>query len=278
MPISLPAVERKGEIPRILHQIFFNRSDAAEQLPAALQATIARITADNPRWQHRLYRFDDMRRFILENYEASMLAAFDRINPEYGAAQADFFRYLLMYKEGGVYLDVKSSIHLPLDTLIDGNPGYVIAQWDNGVGQNHEDWGVHDDLRHVPGGEFQQWHIVCAPGHPFLRAVIDSVVERIRDYSLWHGGPGRGGVLRLTGPITYTLAIAPLLDAHPHRRVATHLDLGLDYSVLQPDRHLALFGKHYSLRADYVVVPAGMRRIQTALYLAARSIKRRLSR
>ncbi|RYF20514.1 MAG: hypothetical protein EOO77_07875 [Oxalobacteraceae bacterium] len=64
--------------------------------------------------------FDDgeIRRFIDDEYGADILANFDCIRREYGAARADLFRYLLIYKRGGVYLDIKSGFERSLDEVL----------------------------------------------------------------------------------------------------------------------------------------------------------------
>ncbi|MCA3362157.1 MAG: hypothetical protein INF74_09420, partial [Roseomonas sp.] len=61
----------------------------------------------NPDWEYRLYEDADCERFIRENYDAETFKLFRSIHPDYGAARADFFRYLLLYRLGGVYLDIK---------------------------------------------------------------------------------------------------------------------------------------------------------------------------
>ncbi len=38
--------------------------------------------------------------------------------PRYGVVLADIFRYLVIYNEGGVYLDIKSTVNRPLDEII----------------------------------------------------------------------------------------------------------------------------------------------------------------
>ena len=41
---------------------------------------------------------------IRERLGSEIYGFYQRINPIYGAARADFFRYLLMYAQGGIYL------------------------------------------------------------------------------------------------------------------------------------------------------------------------------
>ena len=77
-------------------------------------------------------------------------------------------------------------------------------------GEPFEGWGLHPECG--PYGEYQQWHIIAAPQHAFLRATISAVMWNIDNYSIEHHGVGKPGVLRTTGPIAYTKAITPLVD------------------------------------------------------------------
>ena len=72
---------------------------------------------------------------------------------------------------------------------------------------------------------------MAAPGHPFLSAVIARVRRNIAHYSPISQRTGRRGVLKLAGPIAYTLAIAPLIGAHRHRLVENHHALSLTYNI-----------------------------------------------
>ncbi|KQO54247.1 hypothetical protein ASF14_20145 [Sphingomonas sp. Leaf257] len=243
----LAGVVRTGAIPRILHQTYPNK-----MLPEPLAGNVVTLRARNPDWDYRLYDDTDIERFIAEEYGPSVLERYLRISPSYGAARADLFRYLLIYRFGGLYLDIKSTADRPLSDVFGPADHFVISQWDNAPGREHEIWGLHPDLSHVPGGEFQQWFIASAPGHPFLRAAIERVLRNIDRYNPFRDGVGLE-VVRVTGPIAYTFAIEPLLDRHPHRRVTSEAALGLRYSVMAYHAHHAHFRGHYSQRMTPIV-------------------------
>lgn len=242
---EIPDVPLGTEIPRILHQIHLGTS-AIGELPESIRLNVQGMAAANPGWEHRLYDSARAERFIADHYGAGTLAAYLRIRPEYGAARADLLRYLVIYKHGGVYLDLKSRFRRPLDEVINGNEQYILSRWRNGKGEKFENFGLHPDLAHVKGGEFQQFHVIAAPGHPFLRAVIERVLSNIDNYSPWRFGVGRIGVLRVTGPVAYTLAIAPLQNLHPCKTVASEEALDIEY-VTEGSRHQNTFKTHYSL-------------------------------
>lgn len=205
-------------IPKIIHQT--TRSQAA--LDPKIADNILLLKGLNKGWDYRLYEDRDCRKFAGDFYGADFLDAFDRFNADYGAARADFFRYLLIYELGGVYLDIKSSCLVPLDTVLREDDEYILAHWADGSGR-HPQYGVED--------EFQQWHVIARPKHPFLKAVISAVKRNIDHYDPVSDGVGKIGVLKLTGPIAYSKAIAPIVGLHPHRLVTAD-DCQLVYSVL----------------------------------------------
>jgi hypothetical protein len=227
-------------IPKIIHQTLPSK----QKIDPAFQDNIANLKRLNPSWEHRLYEHVDMPLFILNHYGQDILDCFNMIDPRYGAARADFFRYLLMYVEGGVYLDIKSSASRALDEVLEEDDHYILSHW-----PHQSEWATASYRRTPelgPDGEYQIFHIICAPRHPFLAAVIDSVKRRIETYDLAATGVGSNGVLKLTGPDAYTLAIKPIRDSHPHRQVDI-LDLGFLRSIFEGYEHMnKLPGVHYA--------------------------------
>ena len=257
----VPAFPEGKEIPKVIYQTF-----RTKDLPPSCRENVSRIQAMNPDWQYQLYDDVDIREFITSNYDDRILHYFNKINPVYGAARADFFRYLLIYKMGGVYLDIKSTTDLPLDEVINKYDSFLLSHWCNGPAQKFEGWGLHGDLLHIDGGEFQQWFIASAPGHPFLKAVIENVIANIDRYNPALHGTGRRGVLRLTGPVAYTLAIFPLLASNKYRYVNSEVDLGLRYTIFSGESHFELFKSHYSeLKEPVVVIGVGTRMLAFAI-------------
>jgi hypothetical protein len=181
-----------------------------------------------------------------------------------------------MYKKGGVYLDIKSTVRRPLDSVIHSADRYILSHWKNRTGDLREDWGCHNELAATGRGEYQQWHIICAAGHPFLKAVIEAVLRNIDDYTPWRQRLGQHAVVRVTGPIAYTLAIHPLLAAHEHSLYDTDEEIGLEYSVLPGFAHSKLFKKHYYLLEEPLVTATGMKRLSTQAFLAVRRVKNML--
>lgn len=59
----------------------------------------------NPDFEYYFYNDKDCRKFIKENFSEDILNTYDFIYP--CAYKADFFRYLIIYKYGGIYIDNK---------------------------------------------------------------------------------------------------------------------------------------------------------------------------
>ena len=267
----LPEIASETRIPRIIHQTYPNL-----QLPVALQSNVEFLVEANPGWSHRLYDDDAIERFISGCYPPEVLQAYHRIKPEYGAARADLFRYLLIYRLGGVYLDIKSRFTRPIDQVIRGDEQYILSRWRNHAGELHQGFGLHPDLAHIAGGELQQWHVIAAPGHPFLRAVIKRVLSNIDAYRPWRNGVGRIGVFRLTGPIAYTLAITPLFDRHAFKLLSNESDLALEYSITDGYNHNEAFTKHYSMNDTSILELSPGALLMSAAYTRIKRIKDRV--
>lgn len=257
----LDTFEAGTSIPRIIHQTFYERN-----LSERLQENVDHLRAMNPGWEYRFYDDDDVASFIKGNYPAWVWGYFERIDPRYGAARADFFRYLLMYKVGGLYLDIKSTVTRPLDEGLKPDDRFILSQWYLPNGEFEHDDGFIYDLRHIPGGEFQQWHILCAPGHPFMKAVLEAVMANMDAYDPYLHQTGKRGVLRVTGPIAYTLAIRRIMEQHPHRNINGRKEIGLEYNVYGEMQHMNVFKGHYSRQTASIVRLGPVKRLVSRLY------------
>ena len=118
-------------------------------------------------------------------------------------ANADLFRYLLIYATGGVNFDLKTSIRDSLTRTLQPSDRYLLSHRRNWSGQEFERCGLWDELCDFENGEFQQWHIVAVRGHPFLRAILEKLLSNLALYSPILHGTARRGVLRTTGPFAY---------------------------------------------------------------------------
>ena len=251
-------------IPKLIHQTYKNRS-----LPPEIVRNIASLRLMNPGWTYNFYDNDDCIAFIRNEYGLEVLDYFLRIGQEYGAARADLFRYLCLYRLGGVYLDLKSGASRPFDEVLASDDSYLLSQWRNDGGTSFAGWGIHDELKKIAGGEYQQWFIIAAPGHPFLKAVIEQVLGNIDHYIPGLHRTGAHAVFRVTGPIAYSLAIAPLVTSAPCRLVDAEADLGLIYTIfgnLGPQGHKQVFKGHYTKIESSLIKVGPVKRAIFAVY------------
>jgi inositol phosphorylceramide mannosyltransferase catalytic subunit len=243
--LRAPIWRRGTQIPKLLHQTY-----PTAEVPEAIAPSVAALRARHPDYTYRLWTDAEIPDFIHDHYGRAIRDAYLRINPVYGAARADVFRYLMVYRLGGVYLDIKSSTAKPLGEVLQPTDQFLLSQWgDNGQGAARW-WGEHPELYNVPGGEFQQWFVIASPGHVLLERVINRVLANIETYDPRYSGVGKMAVVRLTGPIAYTLAILPELGHGTHRWFDANRDLV--YSSIE--RHGVLFPTHYSVQDQPVIL------------------------
>ena len=205
-------------IPKLIHQTM-----ETGDLPDEIKQSVALLKERNPEWKYRFYTANDRIDFVKKNYDQRVVKLYQKINPLYGVAKADLFRYLLIYRVGGAYLDIKSTAKKRLNYIVQ-DKDYILAYWQNTPKEPL-------DLTVYPKGEFQQWHVIAVPEHPFLKAVIDLVLENIENYSVEKFGTGKLGVLKTTGPVPYTEAITPLLPLYNHHLHKQEHEIGLRYTI-----------------------------------------------
>jgi len=93
-------------------------------IPTNMAKNINYILNQNPEFDYYLYDDSECRKYIRENYSEDVLEAFDTLIP--GAYKADLWRCCVMYKEGGVYMDIKLKPLVKLKKLIEMNNFYFV--------------------------------------------------------------------------------------------------------------------------------------------------------
>ena len=95
------------QIPQIFHQHWINY-----QVPRTFQQWIASWMENHPTWQYWYWTNSDVRRF-LKKYYPKYLKDYDSYPTE--LHKADFMRYFVIHKFGGVYLDLDMESLQPMD-------------------------------------------------------------------------------------------------------------------------------------------------------------------
>jgi len=87
-------------IPPLIFQTWHSKN-----VPITMLKAFSEIKKANPRFKYYLFDDNDCRNFIEQNFSKDVLFAYDNLIP--GAYKADLWRYCVLYKYGGIYLDVK---------------------------------------------------------------------------------------------------------------------------------------------------------------------------
>jgi hypothetical protein len=111
-------------IPRRVMQTYHD----AKRVPAKVYNNIAKYA---PGFEHRVLDDDDAIRFLSSHFDGDVVRGFEGLL--LGAHKADLLRYCLLYVYGGVYLDIKTELLMPLSEVICDRRGvdlYVVLQHD----------------------------------------------------------------------------------------------------------------------------------------------------
>lgn len=152
---SSPSSTLSPRIPRKLHQIYIHRTG---KMNVELLETCEINRNMNPEFEYHVYSSDDIQR-ILTEFAPDIKPLYDSLIPP--AFKADLFRYLILYKEGGVYMDCKSSTIRPLRDFIPDNVGFVC-------------------FRDILPGCIQNGFLASTPGHPLIKGILDQACANIR--------------------------------------------------------------------------------------------------
>lgn len=220
-PLDLGIKEYKREpVPKKLYRTWCT-SDP-EGICGGRKADIDALNSTQkaiPDWEQIIYGDKEIDNFLEKEFgkDHKVTKAYNLINPKYGAARADLFRYLIIYKYGGLYLDMKSCVSGPIPEMPKDKDMWV-SEWFGETG------GANQHL-FPKTGEYQNWYIYARKGCPLLKEIIERVVHNI--YKL-HENPdinfnisetlfgynkyisetqSKGIVLCTTGPIAMTIAI-----------------------------------------------------------------------
>ena len=153
------------KIPKIIHYTFCSQINLPNEIKLILEHN-KKMCKD---CKFIFYDDNDCTIFIKNNFGEKIFNAYTSINDAYGAMKADFFRYCVLYKIGGIYIDIKSIIKYPIFNLINKNDICILDYPRTGK----ERW------RKYTHPTFEQWLLIFAPGHPYLLSMINLMVHYI---------------------------------------------------------------------------------------------------
>ena len=163
---------RKKVIPRHIYQTWHTK----DNFPEKMRECITTLQRQNPEFIHHLFDDDDCREFIKDNYSAEVVNAYDSLIP--GAYKADLWRYCILYKKGGVYMDVKYKCADDVKLIDMVDKEYYVEDRPSGGKR-----GVYNAV------------MICEKGDPKLMKAINTIVFNVRqryygESSLSPTGPG----------------------------------------------------------------------------------------
>jgi hypothetical protein len=181
-------------------------------LPSMARAASTNLRLLHPGWNFLFFDDDQVNRFVADEFPQyqRVFDAFPRKIQRF-----DFFRYLAVYRLGGFYFDLDVFLWSKLDPLLDQACAFPF-----------EELTLNTFLRqhHAMDWEIGNYAFGAAPGHPFLKAVIENCVRAQEDRDwvkpMMQGIPSLFqtdfAVLNTTGPglLSRTLAGNPELARH----------------------------------------------------------------
>lgn len=168
--------EKDTEIPKIIYQTWFTKD-----IPKEILEYKNEILKKNPDYKYYLFDDLDMDNYVKNNYDIETYNNFNKLKVL--TAKADFWRYLILNKTGGIYLDMDSTINIDLNTLINKNDHAIISR-EKTVPEN-----------------YLQWCLIFKKNHPILEETIKLINYYISNnlYS--------NDIINLTGPKVFSKAL-----------------------------------------------------------------------
>ena len=160
-----------------------------KQLPLIMFNAVNIIKKNNPRFKHYLFDDNDCREFIKNNFDKTILNAYDSLIP--GAYKADLWRYCVLYIHGGIYLDIKL-------TCVNGFKLIELTEAEHFVKDRHPPLTIYNAI------------MICQKGNPFLWKAIYRIAINV--HAKFYGkdpleptGPGMLGKIILKNKLSVNI-------------------------------------------------------------------------
>jgi mannosyltransferase OCH1-like enzyme len=194
-------------IPLHIYQTWHTKA-----LPTHMFNNVVKLKRSHPRFTYHLFDDNDCREFIKDNFSSEVLWAFDKLIP--GAYKADLWRYCILYKNGGIYLDIKFK-------PINGFRLIALTEKEHFV-NDLGNIGIYNAL------------MACKPGNEILLKCINQIVENVQNN--FYGS----GALEPTGPM--------LMNRFFSNEQKGQIELSLEtLPTKQVNQHLIKYNNSYIL-------------------------------
>lgn len=148
-------------VPLVIYQSWH-----INEVPKNMKNTINKLIRMNPEFDYYLYSDEASRDFIAKNYSEEVLGAFDSLKP--GAFKSDLWRYCILYKIGGVYLDIKYYSVYPIIEMIKKTPLIFVKDLPAACATSSRPYGIYNAF------------MVSPPNHPIFINCINEIVANTK--------------------------------------------------------------------------------------------------
>lgn len=195
-------------IPKIIWQTY---KDPYDSLAPYMKDAMNTWTTMNPEYDHRYMDDSEAADFVRNEYGQEWYELF--IGLPVGVMRGDVWRYLVIYKYGGVYADLDTECLAPISSWMLEDKQFIVCP---------------ETSEH-----FCQWTFAAVAGSPILKSVIDLIKERISNprYDTQHF------VHTHTGPAVWTDGIMKIMDIKLNNLIDDHL-------LLNSSDNAKLYGFH----------------------------------
>jgi mannosyltransferase OCH1-like enzyme len=185
----------KDHIPRTLWQTNYTEKVT---FPVYINYLVNRLMGLS--FNYRFMTTGDRMNYIKDNFPSDIYDCYRKL--QIGAAQADLWRLLVIYREGGVYMDIDAHAVWPLEFLVARHHELFIA---------------------TKKGELSNYFLAACPYDPHVKRVIDTVISNIRENKIY-------GVFDMTGPGAMNVALSMgEVNSIPNRSVCIQGSFSNEY-------------------------------------------------
>lgn len=235
-PPPLPVASQY--FPRKIWQTWKVDALALEERESKLART---WTAKNPRHRHEILTDQTDLTYVESHFGPSGLNRLDIVHVfrELTAriVKADLLRYLVMYREGGVYADIDVEALRPIEKFIPQRYNERNIDMVIGVEVDQPEFRNHDILG-LKCASFCQWTFMCKPGLPVMLHLVDDIVIWVQQMALRQNTSISNiqftfdDIIAGSGPSAFTRAILAYMSSYAGHPVTWDTFHSLDESKL----------------------------------------------
>jgi hypothetical protein len=138
----------RNTIPKIIFQTYINK----DNIPYKVFDNINKYAEG---YTHIIYDDNECIQFLKDHYPPIVIKTYLRIKK--GAHRADLFRYCLLNKYGGIYLDIKTELIKPLNEIFTNNYLYSVLS--------------------IEENTIYQGIIATPPNNPIFKVLINRIIN-----------------------------------------------------------------------------------------------------